>query len=149
MDDGATRVIRAARPADAAPITGLLGELGYPDDVANVHARLGRLEQRADAEVLVAELDGHVAAVAAYQLMDLLEQRRPQCRITTLVVGARDRRSGLASALMAEVESIAREHGCFRLEVTTHGDRPEAADFYRAFGFRERPRRLVKPLGSD
>ena len=142
-------MIRAARPADAAAITALLGELGYPDDVANVHARLERLEQRADAEVLVAELDGRVAAVAAYQLMDLLERRRPQCRITTLVVGAEDRRSGVASALMAKVESIARECGCFRLEVTTQTHRQEAADFYLAFGFHERPRRLVKPLSSD
>jgi GNAT superfamily N-acetyltransferase len=50
---------------------------------------------------------------------------------------------------MATVESIARERGCFRLEVTTQSRRREAADFYRALGFRERPRRLVKPLGSD
>jgi N-acetylglutamate synthase-like GNAT family acetyltransferase len=149
VDDGASRVIRPARLADAAAITDLLEELGYPDDVANVHARLQRLEKRADAEVLVAELDGRVAALAAYQLMDLLERRRPQCRITTLVVGANERRSGLARALILEVESIAREHRCFRLEVTTQGDRREAAEFYRAFGFHERPRRLVKPLGSD
>lgn len=141
-------MIRAARPSDTEAVAELLAELGYPDEIANVHARLERFGRRADAEVLIAEVDGQVAGLAAYQVMDLLEQRRPQCRITTLVVRAEARRSGLARALMSTIESIASERGCFRLEVTTQSHRREAADFYLAFGFHERPRRLVKPLGS-
>jgi hypothetical protein len=39
---------------------------------------------------------------------------------------------------MAEVEAIARERGCFRLEVTTQRHRQEAADFCLVFGFLER-----------
>jgi N-acetylglutamate synthase-like GNAT family acetyltransferase len=143
-----TGAIRSARPSDADAVTTLLEELGYPDEVANVVARLERLERRADADVLVAEIDGHVAGVAAYQLMDLLERRRPQCRITTLVVAAAHRRAGVADALMARIESIARERGCFRLEVTTQPHRHDAWSFYRAIGFHERPRRLVKPLSA-
>jgi len=129
--------------------SGLLAELGYPDDLSNIRARLKRHNRRDDAGVLVAETGGRVAALPGYQLMDLLERRQPQCRITTRVVHAEERRRGLASALMARIESIARESGCFRLEVTTQPHRQDAANLYLALGFDGRPRRLVKPLISS
>jgi GNAT superfamily N-acetyltransferase len=127
-------------------IAGLLAELGYPDDVANVRRRLERISAREDAGVLVALTGRQVVAVGAYQLMDLLERAQPQCRITTLVVRSDQRRRGLARALLGKIESIASESGCFRLEVTTQPHRRDAADLYLALGFRERPRRLIKPL---
>jgi ribosomal protein S18 acetylase RimI-like enzyme len=152
-DDGvateAQRLIRPARPTDAEAIVGLLAELGYPDHVPNVRARLKRLHGRDDAGVFVAEIGGQVAALAAYQLMDLLERAQPQCRITTLVVHPDERRRGLASALLGRIESIANESRCFRLEVTTQAHRRDALDLYLALGFHERPRRLVKPLASS
>jgi len=142
-------LIRPARASDAHSITGLLAELGYPDTVANVRARLEHLGARDDAGVFVAELGGHVAGVAAYHRTDLLERAQPRCRITTLVVHAEARRHGLASTLVARIEAIARGSGCFQLEVTTQAHRQDAADLYRALGFHERPRRLVKPLASS
>lgn len=45
------------------------------------------------------------------------------------------------------VAAIARERGCFRLEVTTQPER-EAVHFYRAHGFEELPRRLLRDLGD-
>ncbi len=143
------RLIRPARRSDAQAITGLLAELGYPDELEHVSARLGRLEGRQDAGVLVAEVDGQVRAVAAYQLTDLLECRQPQCRVTTLVVRADARRRGLARGLLERIEAVASERGCFRLEVTTRAQRRDAASLYQAFGFQERPRRFVKPLPSS
>jgi GNAT superfamily N-acetyltransferase len=135
--------------SDAPSIAALLAELGYPDDVATVRGRLMRLHAREGTGVLVAEIGGQVAAVVAYQLTDLLERGQPQCRITTLVVRSDQRRRGLASALVGQVESIARGNGCFRLEVTTQSHRVDAANLYLALGFQERPRRLVKPLVSS
>ncbi len=146
MPTEAHRSIRAARASDLPSIAGLHAELGYPDDVANVRARLERLNRRDDAGLFVAEIGGQVAAVIAYQLRDLLERAQPQCRITTLVVRADQRRHGLATALLGKIESIASESGCFRLEVTTQPHRRHAANLYQALGFHERPRRLVKPL---
>ena len=143
----ATHLIRPARASDASPIAGLLAELGYPDEVANVRARLERLIAREDTDVLVAELGGEVAAVAAYHLMDLPERPQPRCRITALVVHGDARRRGVASALLERIESLAAQGGCCRLEVTTQVQREDAAGLYLAFGFRERRRRLVKPIG--
>ena len=145
---GSQRLIRAARPSDAEAVAGLLAELGYPDDIPG-SARLERLAGRHDAGVLVAQIAGRVAALAAYQVMDLLERRQPQCRVTTLVVHPDERRHGLASALMGRIESIDDDNLCFRLEVTTRAHRSDAMDLYLALGFRVRPRRLVKPLISS
>jgi GNAT superfamily N-acetyltransferase len=122
--------------------------LGYPDEENAVRARLERLSARTDAGVLVAVLDTAVAAVASYQLIEALERDRPQCRVTTLVVDERHRRKGLAGALLSAIEGIAVQHGCFRLEFTTRVDRADAADFYKALGFEERPRRLIKRLAG-
>jgi N-acetylglutamate synthase-like GNAT family acetyltransferase len=141
-------LIRRAGVSDAHAITDLLAELGYPDEIANVSGRLKRLDARKDTGVLVAELAGQVTAVAAYQVMDLLERREPQCRITTLVVRADVRRTGLARRLIEQIEAVATRHGCFRLEVTTQVHREDAAGLYLALGFEERPRRLVKRLPS-
>ena len=125
-----------------------LPNLATPDAVSNVRERLHKLGTREGAGVLVAVIDGAVAGVAAYQLIDLLERREPQCRITSLVVRAGARRRGLARTLITAIESVATDRGCFRLEVTTQPQRPAATDFYLTLGFRERPRRLVKPLAT-
>jgi GNAT superfamily N-acetyltransferase len=140
------RLIRPARLSDAPVITELLAQLGYPDEIRNVSARLETLVAREDTGVLVAEVAGHVTALAAYQLMELLERHQPQCRITTLVVHADARRHGLARSLLERIATIATERGCFRLEVTTQARRQDAARLYLALGFEERPRRLVKAL---
>jgi ribosomal protein S18 acetylase RimI-like enzyme len=138
--------IRGASPRDIDAIAPLLGQLGYPASALELVGRLERLTDNPDAEVLVAELDGAVVGVAAFQLIDLLERPDPQCRITALVVDDRHRRRGVAYALLHMIEESAREVGCFRLEVTTAPERAEALAFYRAAGFDERPRRLIKPL---
>jgi GNAT superfamily N-acetyltransferase len=138
--------IRVADQRDTGAIAPLLGQLGYPATALELGERLERLTDHPDAEVLVAELDGEVVGVAAYQVIDLLERPDPQCRITALVVDDRYRRRGVAYALMHTIEESARELGCFRLEVTTGMERADALAFYRAAGFDERPRRLTKPL---
>jgi len=138
--------IRLAALRDADAIAPLLGQLGYPTTADELSERIERLADRPDGEVLVAELDGEVVGLAAYQLIDVIERPDPQCRITALVVDDRYRRRGVAYALLHTIEETARDFACFRLEVTTHPDRADALAFYRAAGFDERPHRLVNPL---
>jgi N-acetylglutamate synthase-like GNAT family acetyltransferase len=140
--------IRPAEERDAAAIASLLGQLEYAAEPGAVRARLARLAGRTDAGALVAEVAQEVVGVIAYQLIDVLERNQPQCRITTLVVDDKHRKRGVAGLLLAAVEAVARGRDCFRLEVTTRPDRMDAAGFYAAVGFDERPRRLVKPLLS-
>jgi ribosomal protein S18 acetylase RimI-like enzyme len=141
--------IRSARVDDAAAIAPLLGELGYQATADEVARRLAGLLPRDDANVLVVEIDEELVALAAFQIIELLERAQPQCRITALVVRSDARRRGAATALLDTIEAAARRHNCFRLEVTTRPHRSEAHELYAALGFHERPHRLVKPLAID
>jgi GNAT superfamily N-acetyltransferase len=141
--------IRLATQRDTGAIAPLLAQLGYPASPDELGERIERLTERADSEVLIAELDDQVVGVAAYQLIDVLERPDPQCRITSLVVDDRFRRRGVAYALLHTIEETARDFRCFRLEVTTQPDRADALSFYLAAGFEERPRRLTKPLEHE
>jgi N-acetylglutamate synthase-like GNAT family acetyltransferase len=128
-------IVRRAQEGDAAAISPLLAELGYPAEPDDVRRRLQRILSLPVAGVLVAEVEGDVAGVAAYQLVEPLERAGPQCRITTLVVGSAYRRRRLARTLLGAIEALAREHDCFRLEVTTNPWREEALAAYAAAGF--------------
>jgi GNAT superfamily N-acetyltransferase len=135
---------------DADAIASLLSELGYPTSVQEARLRLSRLGLTGeDGGVLIAEVDNETVALASYQFIEQLHRAQPQCRITTLVVRADQRRRGVARMLIAAIESLAREAGCYRLEVTTQPQRVEALPFYVALGFHERPSRLVKTLADD
>jgi ribosomal protein S18 acetylase RimI-like enzyme len=138
--------VRAAQSGDATAVATLLGELDYPTEPRAVEERLAALDAEGDAGVLVAVDEYDIAGVIAYDLFRPLERDGRQCRITTLVVDRAHRRRGVAAGLLTAVEAVARERGCFRLEVTTRPERAEALAFYEAYGFEERPRRLVKPL---
>ena len=138
--------IRAATPGDLGAITALLEVLGYPADTEEVAPRLQRLLEHPDCGVLIADLDGITTGLATFQFVYLLEREKPQCRITALVTEPQTRRHGVARALVQEVEHRAEDAGCFRLEVTTQPERPDAIEFYSAIGFRERPLRLVRYL---
>ncbi len=146
MAQDVAQTIRLARCSDAEPIAQLLGELGYPTSVQDAQARLEPLLARADAGVIVAEVEREVVGVAAYQIMPVLERARSQCRLTTLVVRCDQRRRGVADTLVANIESVARQADCFRIEVTTRPRRRDALAFYAAVGFTSRPHRLVKML---
>lgn len=138
--------IRPASAEDAAAVAPLLAELGYPTDPETVRARLDRIAGAEASAVLVAEAAGAPAGLVAYQLIAHLERPAPTCRITALVTDPGRRRRGVAAALVAAIEDLARERGCERLEVTTRPDREGALAFYLDAGFSERPRRLVRSL---
>jgi GNAT superfamily N-acetyltransferase len=143
-----TGAIRPASVRDAAAVAVLLGELGHPTTPQDAASRLERAQSTDQDRVVVYELDSQVVGLASYQLFALIYRSRPQCRITALVVRADARRRGIARELVETIESLSRERGCFRIELTTHPDRHEAHRFYAALGFEHRPLRLVKHLDA-
>ena len=134
--------VRRAGAADAAAIGALLAELGYATDPADAEARL------AGTTTLVAELDGEVAGVLTLALVPVLHEPGDWCRITMLVVAERARRRGLARALVAEAEEVARAGGCVRVEVTSALHRDGAHEFYRGMGYGQVSEHFLKPLAG-
>jgi GrpB-like predicted nucleotidyltransferase (UPF0157 family)/GNAT superfamily N-acetyltransferase len=143
-----TDPIRPAQAADTAAVARLLGELGYPTSEQDAGVRLARLLDRDDAGTLIYEDGGEPVGLIAYHVFDLIYRPRPHCRITALVVRADRRRRGIARALLETVEAIALARRCFRVELTTRADRPDALGFYEACGYAQRPHRLAKRLGG-
>jgi GNAT superfamily N-acetyltransferase len=136
----------SAKVTQAAEISALLHQLGYPVDAATVENRLERQSKLPTTHVLVATREGRVIGLATLVIIPTLHRPGDVCRITAFVVDANERRSGVGRQLVRGVETYAREHACFRVEVTSAGARAEAHAFYAALGYQELPKRFVKDL---
>ncbi|HEX2070447.1 MAG TPA: GNAT family N-acetyltransferase [Thermoleophilaceae bacterium] len=115
--------IRAAEPGDRAVLESFL-ERWHSLRVA----RLGALEHPLDHPGLVAERDGQLIAALTYVVGGA------ECEILTLHVD--DRGHGVGTALIVEVEQIARRAGCTRLWLITTNDNLDALRFYQRRGLR-------------
>ena len=136
----------SAEVRQSGEISALLHQLGYPVDAATVENRLERQSSLPTTEVLVATREDRVIGLATLAIIPTLHRPGDVCRITAFVVDANERRSGVGRRLIDGIESFAREHACFRVEVTSNGARAEAHEFYRALGYQELPKRFVKDL---
>jgi GNAT superfamily N-acetyltransferase len=142
----ATLAIREARPADAAAIADLLGELGYPAEAAPVQRRLERIAHDPSSRLFVAEVNGEIAALGGLHVLPLVEHDELGCMLTALVVGAEHRRQGVGGELVGAVEREARSRGCSRLVLSSADRRADAHAFYESLGFEATGRRFVKAL---
>lgn len=97
----------------------------WRDRVAPAHAAGGKL-------VLIANRGGEVAGTAQLEL-DSMPSKRHHAEVSKVLVDPSFRRSGVARALMAEVEVRAYEAGRWLLTLDTAGDAAEA--LYRSLGY--------------
>ncbi|HEY4252107.1 MAG TPA: GNAT family N-acetyltransferase [Roseomonas sp.] len=128
-------LVRAAVPADAPVIAGLLEELGYAVSAAEVVERLACHAADPQDLVLVAEHDGRVVGVMALHIARMLHHAVPTARVTTLVTTAAARGTGAGTALLDAAAEAAGRAGCTRVELTTGNARTAAHAFYRARGY--------------
>ncbi|MEO8706712.1 MAG: GNAT family N-acetyltransferase [Kofleriaceae bacterium] len=141
-----TSQIRTATDGDASALATLLEQLGHPATPERILSRLARMANEAGQHVLVAELEGTVVGLATVWIRHLITADTPLARIGSLVVDDARRSQRIGRQLVTAAETIAREAGCDRIEVTSGEHRTRAHDFYRALGYEERPRRFVKRL---
>jgi len=142
-------VIRAARADDVPSLVGLFEDWGHAQPAAVIAERLRAWEATPHAAILVAEVEGSVAGVAAVAATPHLARPGRVARLTGLVVGRGFRRRGVAGALVRAAEEHARGWACDRIEATSRRTRPEAPGFYAALGYAdqsERQARYSRPL---
>ena len=137
-------IVRRATSADSRAISALLAELAYPTDPAEVTSRLAGLGATGDV-ALVVERDGALVGLLTLHQTRFLH-RPPDARMTSLVVTSPARGQGAGRRLVAAAETLAREWGCARLEVTSGFRLREAYGFYERLGFEHNAQRFVKPL---
>ena len=96
--------------------------------------------------MIVAETGGEVAGLIATHVVPRIEDDEPSCRVVAIVVAARHRRAGVATALMAAAEAQARAHGAHRLDLSSGDWRADAHAFYERLGFERRAQAFIQRL---
>jgi GNAT superfamily N-acetyltransferase len=136
--------IRQATEADAEALAALVGELGYPTEPATALERLRDSTAVGDC-LLVAVHHSNVIGLILLHRTPFLH-RAPDGRISTLVVSDNYRGKGVGGRLLVAAESVFREWGCTRIEVSSGAQRAAAHRFYLRAGYSEQPKRFIKVL---
>jgi GNAT superfamily N-acetyltransferase len=141
--------IRRARSDDAPRLVALYEQWGYAQPAAAIAERLALWSETPEAEVLVAEIERALVGMVGVYAAPHLALPGRFGRIGGLSVDGHFRRRGVAAALMAAAEELARTWGCDRMEVTSSRSRAEAPEFYPALGYEDvcgRSARFIRPL---
>jgi len=96
---------------------------GPPTELAGPHGVL-----------LLARIDGEPAGIGGVRFLDT-----EAAEVKSMYVSPTFRGRGLARALLTELERIAREHGCARIQLDTSDYLTGAVALYRSAGYREVP----------
>jgi GNAT superfamily N-acetyltransferase len=138
--------IRDIRAADAPGVAPLLGQLGYPSQAGSLPDRMARMALERQAIVVVAELDGRIAGLAAAQIHYAIQADEPQAWLMVLVVDETARGAGVGKALVAHVEAWARREGAHKISLPTHTRRESAHRFYEHLGYVKTGYRYTRSL---
>ena len=139
--------IRPALPADAPPISELLGQLGYPAPVSEIPQRLQALAAFPSAAAFVAtNRYGEVVGLITSHIIPSIHDNEPVGWLTTLVVLEDARGAGIGSALVRHVERWASEKGAKRLSVTSGAHRQSTHEFYEKRGYERTGLRFSRRL---
>lgn len=138
--------IRQAGEADADVLALLVAERGfdYPTEIQLVRERLVDLIDAGDC-ILVAVYDSKVIGMALLHRTRFLH-RAPDGRIVSLVISETYRSRGVGARLIEAAESVFRDWGCGRVEVTSGSAREAAHRFYLREGYSEQSKRFIKLL---
>jgi ribosomal protein S18 acetylase RimI-like enzyme len=142
--------IRRAAPEDAEAVRAIMAEVyvggGWADPVrspAYVHSLLDAAGRIAQADVLLAERDGlPVATITAASDRPFANIAGPgELEVRMLAVLPDARRQGVASALMAACEDLARQRGHRRVVLSTDPAMRAARALYESLGYNRTPQR--------
>ena len=134
--------LRNARPVDVPRLVELLqhGALGEgKEDVSDAAAyseALAEIQRTPGCAVLVAEVDGEVVGVCQVIVFRHFQQRGGRCaEVESMHVHPGHRGSGVGARLLAGAVEVARDAGCYRVQLTSDRRRTGAHRFYERQGF--------------
>jgi GNAT superfamily N-acetyltransferase len=92
--------------------------------------------RRRRGEVLVAEVDGEVVGLCQVMIFPHFQNTGGWCCELEGVHVRSDRRGlGIGAMLLERAEALAREQGCYRVQLTSRNVREDAHRFYAANGY--------------
>jgi len=140
--------IRRARPADAARIATLSGQLGYPASAKQMASRLKSVLRQKNGVCFVAESgEGTLVGWVHVSVTPLLEVEL-RSEINGLVVDERARSHGAGAQLLDAAEKWAKKMRSTGMSVRSNVLRDRAHDFYERQGYKhyKTQKAFLKPL---
>jgi GNAT superfamily N-acetyltransferase len=144
--------IRAATPADAETVAGLVRDLAdYEKLLDEARATPEDFRRELESEspvihVLIAEWDGQPAGFALYFFNFSTFVGRPGLYLEDLFVRPALRSHGIGRALLRALARVARERGCGRMEWAVLDWNEPALRFYQSLGARQMKEWIVHRL---
>jgi GNAT superfamily N-acetyltransferase len=133
MQQPSPRLVRVARPADAAALAGLSTQLGYPSTEEQVQSRL-RLLADPERTLFVVEDEGVLAGFIDVHVQRTVEEE-PYGEVGGLAIAAGHRAAGLGRTLLEAAAAWSRERGLAHLWIRANLARGAAAHgFYERVG---------------
>ncbi|GIJ47144.1 acetyltransferase [Virgisporangium aliadipatigenens] len=133
-------VVRPAVQDDLPALLELYAELHPADPPLATHTATEvwrAVEAQAGRTILVAEAGAALAGtIDCTVLPNFTRAARPFMLVENVVVSAGYRRAGVGTALMEAAVRLARQAGCYKVQLLSRTDRKGAHAFYEARGFR-------------
>jgi ribosomal protein S18 acetylase RimI-like enzyme len=140
-----TIIIREATIEDAPILVHLNAAFNGSSDPAEQLAQRLADPKRVET-ALIAEVDQQIAGFAALRVVPCIWYAAPHAELTELYVEEPYRRHGVARALIAYAEQLARRAGAQELLVQTGHNNQPALALYHAVGFEDYDLSLLKQL---
>ena len=129
--------IRKLKEDDLVSLAGLYKQFwGESSSLEKMRATFQRLEKNPNYILLVADKQNIlVGSVMGIICEELYGNCRPFMVVEDVIVDRYQRRLGIASALMKELEGYAVKHDCNYIIFVTESERREAHRFYESLGY--------------
>ncbi len=131
--------VRSAIPEDLPELLSLLCQLheeDSPADPEQLRATFVEMLAAPARVILIAVRAGAVVGTLDLSVVANLTHRgRPWADVENVVVDAAHRRQGVGAALIAVAAELARELGCYKLQLLSRADRLAAHALYERTGF--------------
>lgn len=148
-----TVLIRSLREADIAAAARLLRDGSLTPEVEDVdhhepYWSAAEETRRRGGDVVVAEVDGEVVGICQVMVFPHFQHTGQWCcELESVHVRADLRSQGIGTRLLSRAEEIARDRGCYRVQLTSRNVREDAHRFYRRLGFEQTSQGFKKLLG--
>ncbi|MFB7718083.1 GNAT family N-acetyltransferase [Nocardia sp. NPDC056100] len=131
--------IRATGLGDLLAVLAIHNQGGSAEAVTDLQQRTwSRMQRSEDLTVYLAEVDGEAVGTATLMLMpNVTYHCAPTAFIEAVVVAAKHRRKGIASAIMRRLLDDARTAGCNKVQLLSHKRHSTdgAHQLYTSLGF--------------
>lgn len=141
-------IIRDAREDDAAQLSILMDQLGYPCTPEEALVRLKNVAQHPDYRTLVVTKGDVIIGMAGILKGFWYEKNGTYVRILAFIVREDERGKGIGKQLITAVEDWAMEVGANSVILSSgnRDDRKAAHRFYKNVGYEQRSLGFIKKL---